>query len=763
MPFKVFFLTFFLTFFKPVGSLLNAQTSLVWYGTTDTVSALSVAGAIPAAAVQDAAGNIYTVGTLNNQIASPVPSQVDFDFGTGVQALNTITNNTNNDIFIAKYTAGGQLLWLKGIQGTANENAWDIALDINGNLLISGGYANFNGIPVDFDPGTGTAPMVPPILGWSAFVLKLDNNGNFVWVKTFNTTTTTGVNTFQARRIKTDAQGNVYTAGEFLVPVDFDPNAGTTVLTPVSNGTSASNAVDIFIQKMDASGNFIWANSIVADTTLRVLDLEIDPSGNPILAGIFQNQMDLDNTVGTNLVNTQTAQQNDVFLIKYASSTGTPIWTKTIGGTVNMDANLAVSSNLAKIGSLLTDAVGNIFLTSCFVNSTGGTIDFDPSPAVYGVSSPSNAGATPYVAKFSATGALLWAELYAIGGNARGGYGLALDNLGNVYMSGSLTANTGARFRTETGTSSYYTLTTNGSGLQAFTCKLNPLGRTIWVKAINSQNAGNILNQISATIDVFIHNNQIYNLGFVFATAAMGVQDFDPSAAISGRHTNSRNQMFIAKWCDMPGFITQTGVDSLICTYEETNLSMSQILGAGSYFWALPTGWSGSSNTNNIRATPFAGALANSVISVSVFTACGQTDAQTFPYTVASKPSAPIVLNATACAGDSLILTVQNPPATAVVDWFDRQPFNSTLYRGARFAAFQPVGGYNYYVYYTDSGCVSDYVHVQAQVITAPPAPVVSQSFSTVCEGNPLVLEMQPIAGASYLWREVSGAYKNPR
>jgi hypothetical protein len=48
-----------------------------------------------------------------------------------------------------------------------------------------------------------------------------------------------------------DQLGNIYTTGYFIGTIDFDPGISTSVLTV----TNAS----IFITKMDANGNFVWA------------------------------------------------------------------------------------------------------------------------------------------------------------------------------------------------------------------------------------------------------------------------------------------------------------------------------------------------------------------------------------------------------------------------------------------------------------------------------------------------------------------------
>src|SRR5436190_21879782 len=79
----------------------------------------------------DTAGNIYSAGSFQGI--------VDFD-----PSPNTYTLVANNvDIFVTKTDASGHFLWARKMGGTGVDVANSIALDITGNVYITG---TFNGM-----------------------------------------------------------------------------------------------------------------------------------------------------------------------------------------------------------------------------------------------------------------------------------------------------------------------------------------------------------------------------------------------------------------------------------------------------------------------------------------------------------------------------------------------------------------------------------------------------------------------------------------
>jgi len=128
---------------------------------------------------------------------------------------------------------------------------------------------------VDFDPGAGTTNLTSAG-DLDIFVHKLDASGNLVWAKRIGNT-----GEDDGYYITTDASGNVYTVGNFQNTVDFDPSAGTSNLT-------AAGGKDVFIHKLDPSGNFLWAKSWGSSSTDVGYSVSTDASPSaPMLRAMY--------------------------------------------------------------------------------------------------------------------------------------------------------------------------------------------------------------------------------------------------------------------------------------------------------------------------------------------------------------------------------------------------------------------------------------------------------------------------------------------
>lgn len=430
--------------------------------------------------VVDNAGNTYITGHFSGT--------VDFNPGTGTFNL---TSNGERDIFILKLNASGGFVWAKAVGGIYYDEGTSITLDSFGNVYVTGAYQG----TVDFDPGPGIQNLT-----WSGsldiFVLKLSAAGNFIWVKKIG-----GIYGDNSHSITTTATGYVYITGSYGNTVDFNPGTGTFNVT--SNGDS-----DIFILKLDISGNFVWVKTMGGSGTDVGLSIKID--GTEIyVSGYFSNTVDFD--PGAGISNQTSNGGHDVFFMKL-SVNGNFIWAKSIGGSDNDYAR-----------SMALSPAGGIYVQGDFV----GTVDFNPNIGSYNLTA--NGSNDVFVAKISSTGNLIWAK--SVGGTSQElGLGVTTDAADNVYFVGYFVHT--VDFDPGTGV---HNLTSNGAR-DAFIDKLDESGNFIWAINFGGSNS-DWPNGITSGSD-----NDVYLTGFYEGTA-----DFDPTSATYNLTSVGDEDAFVLK------------------------------------------------------------------------------------------------------------------------------------------------------------------------------------------------------------------------
>ncbi|MCB0494315.1 MAG: IPT/TIG domain-containing protein [Cyclobacteriaceae bacterium] len=402
----------------------------------------------------DAVGNVFSTGEFTET--------ADFDPGTSVFNLSPFAPGSR-DIFISKLDANGNFVWAKSIGGGSLDAGTSIATDATGNVYITGYY----GGPIDFDPGPGTF-MMGPGGSYQNFILKLDADGNFVWAKNIDAE-------FSNAYITTHSSGFLYVTGYFEGSADFDPGPGSFVITipnSLGNGdayilkldldgnfvwarnlgdpsgpsrpkgisvgssgevvtvgnfqanadfdpgpgsfplTSAGN-FDVYISKLDANGDFVWANRIGGTFLDQAAGVGIDAAGNVSVGGFFAGTVDFDPGAAT--TNLTSAGSWDIFALQLNVS-GNFNWAKRTGGTSDDQANVTY-----------VDGAGSIYTTGYF----RGTVDFDPGAAIANQTSAGNQDI--FVQKLDAAGNFVWSTRT---GSASTDIGNAIhsDAAGNVYL-----------------------------------------------------------------------------------------------------------------------------------------------------------------------------------------------------------------------------------------------------------------------------------------------------------------------------------------
>jgi hypothetical protein len=387
----------------------------------------------------------------------------------------------------------------------------------------------------------------------------------------------------QGRSIAVDASGNVYTTGTFNGTVDFNPGVGTYFLTSTS-------VEDVYISKLDSSGNFVWAGAWGGGSFDLGLSIAIDANGFVYSTGLFQGTADFDPGAGTfNL----TANSMDGFVVKLNALNGNLVWAKqfrtsflvepgaiaidaygnviTVGhyegiadfdpgaGSLNFSGDGAYITKLDSAGnliwakqlahpasqsplssciakSLVLDSLGNVYATGDFID----TVDFDPGLGNYNLIGDYYGDA--FICKLDAAGNFRWAKPFYGNGNEYG-VTIALDASGNVYTSGVLNAT--ADFDPGVGT---YNLSSAGIGnFDGYISKLNASGDFVWAKQLGGA-VGSGLFISSIVLDA---DSNVYTLGNFSQTV-----DFNPGPGTYNLTSSGSYDVFISKLDNVGNFVS---------------------------------------------------------------------------------------------------------------------------------------------------------------------------------------------------------------
>lgn len=413
---------------------------------------------------QDSSDAIYSVGTFNNA--------GDFDPGAGTFNM---TSAGNQDIFLVKLTAGGAFRWARRFGGTSTDFGDAIAATNTSDVYIGGKFAG----TADFDPGAGTVNLVS-LGGEDAYVCKLDSSGNLLWAVSAGSTGGDHVSA-----LATDANGNVYAIGLFYGTVDFDPGPGVTSLTATSG--------DLFIWKLDAAGNFVWAQRYGSSPGEYPGDICIDGSGNILVSGSFYGTVDFDPGAGTYNMAAGNLY-DDAFLLKLDAS-GNFVWAKKFGGSSGNDVAYGLD----------VDATGYPHITGSF-NAAG---DYDPGISTYTLTPLGSEDV--FIVKLTPSGDFIWAKQVG-DANFQVAYDMTLHPSGDVYVTGMFDGT--VDFDPGAGST---VISSAGSG-DIFILHLDSAGNFRWAGGIGD-------NQTDFGMGIMALNGKLVVSGGFTQTA-----DFDPGA-----------------------------------------------------------------------------------------------------------------------------------------------------------------------------------------------------------------------------------------
>lgn len=346
----------------------------------------STAQAPPWAWAKSATGTAYDEGyAVCSDLNGNVYVAGNFESGTLTFGSYPLTNAGPRDFFLVKYDPSGTVLWAQSFGGSGYDGVEDICVDPSGNIILTGFY---NSSPLIIDgislPNSGGSDM---------FVVKFDPTGNAIWANR------AGSGSYDdGYGVITDNNGNVFVVGIF--------QSSTITFGGYTLNNGGDN--DVYLVKYDSGGVAQWAKRAGGSSWDNGFGVGTDGLGNAYISGYFgSSTMTFDGL-------TVSLSGGSIFLAKY-DPLGNALWAVNDGGS-GVDLNAAVS----------TDQSGNSYITGYFTSST----------AFFGIWPLSNSGgADIYIAKYDASGGVVWAKR-AGGSGSDVGYDVTHDGNGNTYLTG---------------------------------------------------------------------------------------------------------------------------------------------------------------------------------------------------------------------------------------------------------------------------------------------------------------------------------------
>jgi hypothetical protein len=247
----------------------DASGTLQWYKMTGGSSET-----YPYKVVSDKDGNLYAAGQFNNTVT--------FD-------SQEMTSSGYYDVYILKMDAAGSVIWTQQSKGYYSEQAYDLAVNDNGQVFITGYFsdkADFGSTQVD---SRGADDI---------YLAKLDADGSYLWA-----TSGGGTGWDYARSVTLNRRGNPVITGDFGGIAHFGNEK--------IEASGGDFDTDAFMVEYGPNGEVLKAQSVGGANSNFGYSIASDASGNIYLGGVFFSKL----TLGENTI--QGSGENDVFVGKY--------------------------------------------------------------------------------------------------------------------------------------------------------------------------------------------------------------------------------------------------------------------------------------------------------------------------------------------------------------------------------------------------------------------------------------------------------------
>jgi len=336
----------------------------------------------------DSEGNAFVCGET-----------ISFDFPTTPGSIEK-SNSGNLDIFVSKLnSAGNTLLYSTYLGGNAEEYASCVAVDLEGNAYICGETKS-----LDFPTAPDKAIQSTNKGELDAFVVKMNPGGKTLLYSTY----LGGTSNDSANGIAVDATSNVYITG-YTMSKNF----------PVTKGSYQSETKgnrDVFVVKLNLiSKTLVYSTYLGGSDWDFAYKITTDAKGSAYICGETYSN-DFPTTIGS--VQAEYNNNKDAFVVKMNPSGDTLLYSTYLGG-----------SDYEYADGIAVDKEGIAYITGL-----SNSIDFPTTAAVFRSFIFGDSDA--FITKLNESGTTLIFSTYIGGYGYDRACGIALDNQGNVFITG---------------------------------------------------------------------------------------------------------------------------------------------------------------------------------------------------------------------------------------------------------------------------------------------------------------------------------------
>lgn len=349
----------------------------------------------------DNTGDVYLVGVTSSSNAAV------FATGGAHQPTRSAALSNTWDLFLVKFDAAGIRQWGTFYGGDHDDFPGEMCVDNSTNVYITGQTNSTANI------ATPASHQAVKSSGADGFLVKFNSSG----VRQWGTYYGGNGNADRGNYCNTDVNGNVYLTGT--------TNSTNNISTPGAHQPSYVSSSDGFLAKFNSSGILTWATYYGGTAVDALYSVIIDAAGMIYCAGNTSSSGTAIATPGSHQP-VYGGGQGDALLVKFDSS-GQRLFGTYYGG-----------NGTEGPGVVTLDPFGNIYLSS---NTSSGSGTAIATACSY---QPTFGGGSAdlFLVKFNSLGTRLWGTYYGGPFTDYDQYCVS-DAHGNIYLSGTVLANSG--------------------------------------------------------------------------------------------------------------------------------------------------------------------------------------------------------------------------------------------------------------------------------------------------------------------------------